>query len=29
MQGAFDAVLNHKTVVPEGGVVWVFKLPKS
>jgi alcohol dehydrogenase (cytochrome c) len=26
MQGAFDAVLNHKTVVPQGGVVWVFKL---
>ena len=28
MQGAFDAVLKHKTVVPQGGVVWVFKLAK-
>jgi len=28
MQGAFDAVLSHKTSVPQGGVVWVFKLPK-
>jgi alcohol dehydrogenase (cytochrome c) len=29
MQGAFDAVLSHKTTVPQGGVVWVFKLPKN
>lgn len=28
MQGAFDAVLDHKTVVPQGGVLMVFKLPK-
>ena len=28
MQGAFDAVLKTKTVVPQGGVVWVFKLSK-
>jgi alcohol dehydrogenase (cytochrome c) len=28
MQGAFDAVLQHQTKVPQGGVVWVFKLPK-
>jgi len=26
MQGAFDAVLDHKTVVPQGGTVLVFKL---
>lgn len=26
MQGAFDAVLPHKTVVPQGGVLMVFKL---
>ncbi|HJV27318.1 MAG TPA: methanol/ethanol family PQQ-dependent dehydrogenase [Aromatoleum sp.] len=26
MQGAFDAVLPHKTVVPQGGVLLVFKL---
>ena len=29
MQGAFDAVLPHKTVVPQGGAIWVFKLPKQ
>jgi alcohol dehydrogenase (cytochrome c) len=29
MQGAFDAVLDHKTHVPQGGAIWVFKLPKS
>ncbi len=28
MQGAFDAVLDHKTVVPAGGTVLVFKLRK-
>ncbi len=28
MQGAFDAVLDHKTVVPQGGVLMVFKLEK-
>ncbi|WP_085316846.1 methanol/ethanol family PQQ-dependent dehydrogenase [Derxia lacustris] len=28
MQGAFDAVLDHKTVVPQGGVLWVFKVAK-
>ena len=26
MQGAFDAVLPHKTVVPQGGTLMVFKL---
>lgn len=26
MQGAFDAVLDHKTSVPEGGVIMVFRL---
>lgn len=26
MQGAFNAVLTHKTVVPQGGVINVFKL---
>jgi alcohol dehydrogenase (cytochrome c) len=26
MQGAFDSVLDHKTVVPEGGVLLVFAL---
>jgi len=28
MQGAFDAVLPHKTVVPQGGTVMVFKLAR-
>lgn len=28
MQGAFDAVLAHKTVVPQGGTIHVFKLQK-
>jgi alcohol dehydrogenase (cytochrome c) len=28
MQGAFNAVLKHKTVVPQGGTVMVFKLGK-
>jgi alcohol dehydrogenase (cytochrome c) len=28
MQGAFNAVLKHKTIVPQGGTVLVFKLPK-
>ncbi|MBL8454458.1 MAG: PQQ-binding-like beta-propeller repeat protein, partial [Zoogloea sp.] len=28
MQGAFDAVLPHKTVVPQGGTIHVFKLQK-
>jgi len=26
MQGAFNTVLDHKTVVPEGGVLLVFAL---
>jgi alcohol dehydrogenase (cytochrome c) len=29
MQDAFDAVLDHKTVVPKGGTVMVFKLEKD
>jgi len=29
MQNAFDAVLDHKTVVPAGGTVLVFKLEKN
>lgn len=29
MQGAFDSALKNKTVVPQGGVVWVFKLPRT
>ena len=29
MQDAFDAVLDHKTVVPKGGTVMVFKLEKE
>jgi alcohol dehydrogenase (cytochrome c) len=29
MQGAFDSALKYKTVVPQGGVVWVFKLPSA
>lgn len=28
MQGAFDAVLDHKTIVPQGGSILVFKLDK-
>lgn len=28
MQGAFDAVMDHQTVVPQGGVIWVFALKK-
>ncbi|WP_157263945.1 methanol/ethanol family PQQ-dependent dehydrogenase [Azohydromonas aeria] len=28
MQGAFNAVLKHKTLVPQGGTVMVFKLAK-
>lgn len=28
MQGAFNAVLKHKTIVPQGGTVMVFKLAK-
>jgi alcohol dehydrogenase (cytochrome c) len=28
MQGAFNAVMKHKTVVPQGGTVMVFKLAK-
>jgi alcohol dehydrogenase (cytochrome c) len=28
MQGAFDAVMPQKTVVPQGGVIHVFKLEK-
>ena len=28
MQGAFNAVLKHKTLVPQGGTVMVFKLEK-
>lgn len=28
MQGAFDAVLDHKTVVPQGGTILVYKLQK-
>lgn len=28
MQGAFDAVLPHKTSVPQGGVLMVFKIEK-
>lgn len=29
MQGAFDAVMDHKTVVPQGGVINVFALKKK
>ena len=29
MQGAFNAVLDRKTTVPQGGVIWVFKLPRK
>ena len=29
MQGAFNAVLDKKTTVPQGGVIWVFKLPRK
>lgn len=29
MQGAFDAVMDHKTIVPQGGVINVFALKKS
>ncbi|HQS65475.1 MAG TPA: PQQ-dependent dehydrogenase, methanol/ethanol family, partial [Acidovorax defluvii] len=28
MQGAFNAVMKQKTVVPQGGTVMVFKLAK-
>jgi alcohol dehydrogenase (cytochrome c) len=28
MQGAFNAVLKHKTLVPQGGTVMVFKLDR-
>jgi alcohol dehydrogenase (cytochrome c) len=26
MQGAFDAVLDYQTIVPQGGVIWTFSL---
>lgn len=29
MQGAFDAVMDHKTIVPQGGVINVFALKKK
>lgn len=29
MQGAFDSVMDHKTVVPQGGVINVFALKKN
>ena len=28
MQGAFDAVMDHQTIVPQGGVIHVFALKK-
>ena len=29
MQGAFDSIMDHKTVVPQGGVINVFALKKK
>jgi alcohol dehydrogenase (cytochrome c) len=29
MQDAFDSILDHKTVVPKGGTLMVFKLAKD